>query len=852
MRNTLSISIFILLLIIFSPSCKQENSTVIYQQINDNWQFQQVGGDSIWDAEVPGCVHLDLFYNGIIEDPFYRDHETKLQWIENEEWEYNCTFDARQDIMDAEKLELVFEGIDTYADIYLNNELLLHTDNMFRTWVIDCKGQLQLKDNVLKVHFYSPVKMDKEKAARLPYALPDIRGFSRKAPYHYGWDWGPRFVTSGIWRSVSLLAWKHFIIDDVYIQQKELSEDIARLSAQITVESTEDQLVEILIRDKVSGDELVSNEFTLARGSNILNFNFQIDNPILWWPHGWGDPHLYYLECIVKSGAFTDSESLEIGLRTIELIQQEDEQGTSFYFEINTEPLFAKGANYIPQESFLPRLKKEDYLKVIESARAANMNMLRVWGGGVYEDDIFYELCDRNGILVWQDFMFACNMYPGDEGFLQSVQQEVVDNVIRLRNHPCIALWCGNNEVDEGWKNWGWQDQLGYSFEDSSEVWNNYVKLFHELLPDILKKYDISRPYWPSSPSMGWGHGAAFHSGDVHYWGVWWGEEAFKLYEAKVGRFMSEYGFQGMPDLRTIEQYTRYGDREIGSPVMENHQKHPRGTKLINLYMDRDYSVPDLFEDYVYVSQLVQAEGIRKAIEAHRRAKPYCMGTLYWQLNDCWPVTSWSGLDYYGRWKALHYFAKKAYQNVFVTSDMGFMLNFYVLNDSLEGFDATIDITLQDFYGKSYWNHREDLSIIHNSNKLVFTIPKEELLRGYNPGELVLVIKLKSGENILAENIKYFVPVKELHLPVPEIQYAADSISGGSIIGLWTDVLAKNVYLSSSDEKGFFSDNYFDLLPGDTVKIRYSGDLSARDLNDNLKIKSIKDVHEINIVWKNR
>jgi len=841
-KKTLSYLFVINIFLALLSSCNPEKPTVNYQQINDNWKLQQVGNDLLREAEVPGCVHMDLYYNGVIEDPFYRDHEEKLQWIEEEEWVYSSTFDVKEEILEADNIELAFEGIDTYADVYLNDKLLFSADNMFRNWIIECKDYLQVADNILKVHFYSSVQADQQKAENVPYALPDIRGFTRKAPYQYGWDWGPRFVTSGIWRPVALLSWNQFMIDNIQIIQKELTSESAHLSASITIESIEKQLVEVSIQDKSSGFELVNNPITLAQGTNIVNFQFQIDNPQLWWPNGWGEPHLYILECIIRAGDYIDSESVNIGLRTISLIQDEDEHGTSFHFEVNGEPLFAKGANYIPQESFVPRLRKGNYESVINAAKMAHMNMLRVWGGGIYEEDVFYDLCDESGILVWQDFMFACNMYPGDEGFLKSVRQEAIDNVIRLRNHPCIAIWCGNNEIDEGWKNWGWQEQLGYSYDDSVEVWTNYVKLFHEILPEVVNDYDPARPYWPSSPSMGWGHGAAYHSGDVHYWGVWWGEEPFQKYEEKVGRFMSEYGFQGMPDLRTIDQFTLPADRETGSPVMESHQKHPRGTKLIDTYMERDYQKPESFEDYVYVSQLVQAEGIRTALEAHRRAKPYCMGTLYWQLNDCWPVTSWSSIDYYGRWKALHYFTKKAFEPLMLSCSSDQLMKFFVINDTLDSYNAIFEIVLQDFEGKVLWDLQKEIEIQPNSNHQVHAINQTELLDGLNHKQLLMVLQLIENDRVITRNIKYFVPVKDLVLPEPDIQYSIDSVAGGSRITLWTKKLAKNVFLSSPDSDGFFSNNYFDLLPDDTASVDYSGKYSTEELNYNLTVKSLYTV----------
>ena len=407
-----------------------------------------------------------------------------------------------------------------------------------------------------------------------------------------------------------------------------------------------------------------SEKITLQKGLNSYKTKLSVPDPKLWWPNGMGDQPLYQLDFQIESSNSVDSQNVIFGIRQIELVQQKDSIGESFYFKINGKPFFAKGANYIPQDNFPSRVPDEKYIQTIQTALDANMNMLRVWGGGIYEKDIFYDLCDQKGILVWQDFMFACTMYPGDSAFIENVRQEAIYQVKRLRNHPSIALWCGNNEVDEGWHNWGWQKALNYSASDSTEVWNNYLKIFEKILPEAVSLYSPYTPYIPSSPQNGWGRKESLTHGDAHYWGVWWGAEPFEIYEEKVGRFMSEYGFQGFPDLKTLDSCLLPEDRNLLSPALLNHQKHPRGMELIRTYMELEYKVPDEFEDYAYVSQLVQAYGIKKAIEAHRRAMPRCMGTLYWQLNDCWPVISWSSVDYYNRWKALHYFVRQAYQDV--------------------------------------------------------------------------------------------------------------------------------------------------------------------------------------------
>ncbi len=825
-----------LYLVIFAfilVSCHKDNTHKL--ELTENWQFKQHSSKTWLPAKVPGCVHTDLLDNEIIDDPFFADNEQKLQWIGKSDWEYKTSFYA-QELLDFDRIGLVFKGLDTYADVYLNDSLILKADNIFREWVIDIRDLINPERNDLYICFYYPERIEKDKAAQLNYRLPDERGFTRKAPYHYGWDWGPKFVTAGICRPVYLRGWNKVRIENIQIIQNELKGDTAKLTAVFEIESAQDQKAGLSV---ISADNktVAKSKILLFEGIKTYSLNFSIPQPKLWWLNGLGDQHLYELGFEVETKNVRDKVSEKIGLRTVELIQDSDSVGSSFYFKVNGQAVFMKGANYIPQDNFLTRVTDEKYQQTIQSAVDANMNMLRVWGGGIYEKDIFYDLCDENGILVWQDFMFACNMYPGDEPFIENVEQEAIQNVKRLRNHPCIAIWCGNNEVDEGWVNWGWQKSLSYSDRDSIEVRSNYLKVFEDLLPDVVGEFDPQRAYWPSSPKTGWGHKEALYSGDMHYWGVWWGEEPFEVYEQKVGRFMSEYGFQGFPDLRTLDSCLLPGDLILSSPALLNHQKHPRGMVLIQKYMEREYNVPDSFEDYIYVSQLVQAYGIKTAIEAHRRAKPYCMGTLYWQLNDCWPVISWSSVDYYNRWKALHYFVKKAYREFLISyEEKNDSLYVFIVSDKQQSINAELDLRIVSFDGEESWSEKQVVDIAANSSSIHFV--KE--VTGFSNSDHLFSVRLISNEKVLASNIYYFLPVKDLQLPEPNIQKEIVKTEKGYRIILKTDKLAKNVFLSI-DGDGFFSDNYFDLLPGEEKRITYIPERVDVSFERELKVISVFD-----------
>ncbi|NOX47368.1 MAG: glycoside hydrolase family 2 protein [Chlorobi bacterium] len=814
MQQTLKISAFILI-IVLSISCKRESPTRI--GINKDWQFTQTGKENGLPAQVPGFVQTDLFKNHIIPDPYFGGNEKELQWISRSEWEYKTTFDIDKGLLKKEHLELVFEGIDTYAHIFLNGSQLLQTNNMFRKWEVDCKSLLIEGTNILEVHFAPSEKLDSIQAENQNIAFPDMRSYTRKAPYQSGWDWAPRFVTMGIWKPVYLRCWKDARIENIRIKQDSIVNDTAWITTVFEIESSKIQDCFLSIIDESTSDLVNKARVRLEKGLNSFSVDFTISNPELWWTNGLGEPHLYQFGFMVQTNRSIDKKYKNIGIRTLELVQQPDSIGESFYFNLNGMPVFMKGANYVPQDNFPAGISVSRYNRLIKSAVDANMNMLRVWGGGIYEDDLFYDLCDKNGILVWQDFMFACNLYPGDKDFTKNVKQETIEQVKRLRNHPSMALWCGNNEIDEAWHNWGWQKSLGYSEKDSTKLWNEYLNLFEKLLPHIVDSLTDETPYVPSSPKNGWGRKESLTEGDMHYWGVWWGGEPFEMYEKKVGRFMSEYGFQGFPNMKTLFSCLDSTDLKLDSKALLNHQKHPKGMELIRDYMEREYFVPMKFEDYNYVSQLVQAYGIKKAIEAHRRAKPDCMGTLYWQLNDSWPGISWSGIDYFGRWKALHYFVKKAYQEYLISfEETNDSVQIFIVSDKLTDTDAELELSIISFDGEEYWSGKQTVDILSNSSKVYFA----KGINGFPKNNHLLIANLISDEKILASNIYYFVPPKELQLSRPNIQKEITKTKSGYTISLKTDKLAKNVFLSF-DGDGFFSDNYFDLLPGKEKEINF-------------------------------
>ncbi|QCT01766.1 glycoside hydrolase family 2 TIM barrel [Paenibacillus algicola] len=810
-----------------------------------DWTFREVGRQEWLPAKVPGCVHTDLLHNGQIRDPFYGTNEHDLQWIDKKDWEYKTVIEVTEEMYAEQQLDLVFEGLDTYANVYLNETQVLSADNMFRSWRIKVKSLLKMGSNTLRIVFRSPIQEDLPKLEALGYPLPatndqsEVGGlgekklsiFARKAPYHYGWDWGPRFVTSGIWRPVSLEAWSGVRISDVFIRQDEVSAPLARLTAQVTFET--DASFSGILTVKTE-DSRWSKELQVSAGKHTAELPLDIEQPKLWWSRGLGEPHLYTFKAELKGAQTSAEASVRTGLRSAKLIRKKDQEGTSFYIELNGTPVFAKGANHIPNDSFQTEVTTERYRHEIASAAESNMNMLRVWGGGIYEEAAFYELCDEYGMMVWQDFMFACSMYPGDPTFLESVKLEAEDNVVRLRNHPSIVLWCGNNEIDTAWSHydehggWGWKKD--YSAAQRERIWKDYEAIFHEVLPKAVSSYAPGMDYWPSSPMVSLTGDISQHahssttSGDIHYWGVWHNTEPFSNYEVHVGRFMSEYGFQSFPEPRTVRTYAEESDMELESKVMLAHQKNGAGNRLIKSYMDQYMNEPKDFEAFLHMSQMLQADAMKTAIEAHRRRMPYCMGTLYWQMNDCWPVASWAGMDYLGRWKALQYTAKRCFRDLslIVHHQEGEQrLEVYGVSDLREETAGHLELCLMDLQGNVLWRDQLDILVQAQQSSILYEIDAAELLSGQEAGRVVLQAELKQQDMLLDSKTFYFVHDRDLQLEQSEISVTAITENGQPAYRLECRTLARHVWLTTEQE-GIFSDNDFDLVPGQPKVVTFS------------------------------
>jgi beta-mannosidase len=800
------------------------------------WTFRAVGGPpavAAWmPAAVPGCVHTDLLRAGKIPDPFYGTNEKGLQWIEHTDWEYRSTLDADAALLAHDRVELAFQGLDTYAEVLVNDASVLTADNMFRSWRVDVKGRLRPGKNAIVVRFRSPIAAVKPAYQKLGYQLPAsndqakemVSMFTRKAPYHYGWDWGPRFVTSGIWRPATIEAWDVARLDDVQVYQRELTDARATLAITATVVATRAAQATVTVTS--AGTTLGRVEAKLAPGRNEIRLGAIIVKPERWWPNGLGPQRLYPLDTtLTVDGAPRGARATRVGLRTLEVVHQRDADGKSFTVKVNGAPVFMKGANWIPSDSFNDRETPERTRFLLQSAAAAHMNMLRVWGGGIYEDDRFYDLADELGLLVWQDFMFACSMYPGDAAFLENVRLEAIENVRRLRNHPSLALWAGNNEIEAAWLQWGWQAKFHLGKAAQQTIGRDYERLFHELLPKVVAEQDPGRFYTASSPSAN-EEGVAPNKpgwGDNHYWGVWHAEAPYTDYAAHISRFMSEYGFQSFPLLPSVARYAPPSEWRIDSPVMLAHQRHPRGNALVRTYMDREFRPPKDFGAFLYLSQVLQATVIEYGAEAHRRRMPYNMGSLYWQLDDCWPVASWSGIDYYGRWKALHYAARRFFAPVLVSPvETKGEVRVYVVSDRRTDLPARLVARVVDLEGRERWRQERDVTVKALTSAPALAVPRAELLKGSEPNKVVLVTELRSGSELLSRNLLYFAKTKDLALQPPELAVTAAPRGDGAIIQVTARRLARAVWLSTPDGEGAYSDNFFDLLAGETVTIAWT------------------------------
>ena len=834
-----------------AQSARAQNAVLA---LDHGWRFRQMSAtpqdsETGWlAATVPGDVHLDLLANKVIQDPFYRDNEAKLQWIENASWEYRDSFDVSAALLSRSNVDLVFDGLDAAAQVYLNGMQILNADDSFRIWRVPGKAHLHVGSNLLRVVFPSPITAAQQVAATDPWqprTKTEPKTYIRKAAYEYGWDWGPRFVTSGIWRPVRIESWDKVRIADLAIRQRDVSKAVAHLDAEVSVESSSNESVEINLKYTGAGNpETLTKTVALHSGENVIDVPLEIREPKLWYPTGYGEQPLYEFTAQVSTaGSIADHRSTKTGLRSIVLHRAPDQWGRSFELVVNGIPVFAKGADVIPFDSFANRVTTANYRRILESARDANMNMVRHWGGGYYETDEFYQICDELGIMVWQDFMYGNDWQPGTYAFKLTMEAEAEDQVRRLRNHPSIVVWCGNNETELA-LGWGPRDKL--PLDVKYQMWQDYLTEFSGILNRVVERLDAETPYWPSSPSSDYEElSDKYQSGDAHIWDVWHGRVPFSTYETHHPRFVTEYGFQSFPEMKTIEAFTQPEDRTgIFTPVMLAHQKNNEGNAIIHDYLLKDYPEPKDFASFLYVSQVLQAEGIKIGAEHFRRSRPETMGSIFWQLNDCWPVASWSSIDYYGRWKALQYYARRFYAPILVSPHVeAGSVHVYVVSDKTAAQPATLRVRLMDFDGKVLLEDKHDLSVDPLSSKVYLDWPLAKLAQAgaSDTSRVFVVAELSLGDTTISRNLVYLAPTKEVHLKPAGLTIETAGASGKYVIRVTSHVLARSVYLSFGSIEATVSDNYFDLLPGETREIMATSNSTLEELKAQLRAVSLTD-----------
>ena len=736
MKKLYFVYVLCVLCVLYACSSKHYNS----QPLNHGWNLTTDTLGIDLQVNLPSEAHADLFAAGLIPHPYGEgDEEKQLQWIPQHQWDYNLKFDVDNKVWNQDNIELIFKGLDTYADVWLNGEKILHSDNQFVRYEKEVKSLLKKRDNELKVRFY-PFDAQRDSLIET-YRLrfPEKYAVMRKAAYQNGWDWAPRYLNIGIWKDVELLGWNDFKIENVAFLTKNVTDKSVEMLANIGV-SSDDQCY---LRFEVFNQGIKLADKTIScDGKTFIKVPFVLKNPKLWWPNEMGEQTMTEFELkIYKNDKLVDTQKVKTGIRKIELIEEPDSIGCAMYFKVNGKKVYIKGANYVPEEMIETWMSKEKTLKLLAECIPAHFNMLRVWGGGIYPPDYFFDICDSLGIMVWQDFMFAGTTYPYSDEFLNNVKEEAIQQVVHYQNHPSLVMWCGNNEVSEGYVNWGWQKSMGWSDDDYAEMKRGMDTLFVDIFSQVVDTYDGTRPYWASSPKNGWGKPESLTEGDVHYWGVWWGELPYEAYLEKVGRFNSEFGYQAYPNIET------------------KHQKHPRGEELIKQHVNK-YVSDDV---NTYTSQLSQAYGVGLAIEAQRAAKPYSWGTLYWQLNDAWPVISWSSIDYAGNKKVLHEKLKELYAPILIgvlpTTDGNFTV--YAVSDLYREINADLILKVKDFDDNLLKSYSEKVQIPENGC-IHLSLDVNNFVKEFKKNEIYIEMQLIEDDCIIAERIQYLVYPKLL------------------------------------------------------------------------------------------
>ncbi|HYC96249.1 MAG TPA: glycoside hydrolase family 2 protein, partial [Sphingomicrobium sp.] len=825
--------------LIATPALAAPKTTL---SLNQGWQVRIDPADAqaaqehpraaSWlNATVPGSVQQDLIAAGIVPDPFIGKNEAPIQWAGLTRWEYRTIIEVSPALLPRDHLDLVFDGLDTFATVLVNGTPLLSADNAHRRWRADAKPLLRAGRNELTVRFASPIKTLQPMVLTEKHPLPgeydsafgdEPKGkqtspYIRKPKYQYGWDWAPRIVTIGLWKPARIEAWDDARIDALRIEQEALNDAEARLLARASIFG--DQAERAKVRVDVTGPDgkrqRVIRDVVLAPGTNEVAVPVTIARPQRWQPVGHGAQPLYTVTAtLIENGRDSDSVSRRTGLRTVELVRKDG----SFGLKVNGIEIFAKGANLIPFDMFPARVTSAQQRHVLQSAVAANMNMVRVWGGGYYPDEAFYDIADELGLMIWQDFMFGGAITPPDAKFRHNVAIEAEEQVARLQAHPSLVIWAGNNEVQSGWQNWG--DRIAFKKavgpDEQERIGTNMAVLFDRVLREAVTRNDNDVPYWPGSPSTDYeGPIDTAKDGDRHFWDVWSGSKPIERYTDECSRFMSEYGFQAMPGLPTIAAFAGPSDLSPDSPVMKAHQKFlsGEGNTRLRFYLDQYQRKPRDFADFVYLTQVMQAQAIELAARHHRACRPVTLGSLYWQLNDTWPAISWASIDWFGRWKLLHYAARRFFApQIIVAERKGEATRIALVSDATTPLPAEWRVRTFDMKGAMLNERRGTATLAPLSAADVATLTDQKLFANAAPNESYGVAELLVGGRAISRSIVERRAPKDMAYPAPGLIPRWQ----GKTLTLTATNLARAVYIGFGTLAAQPSDNGFDLLPGES------------------------------------
>ena len=825
---------------------------MIRQTLNGTWEMKRTDESEWMDAKVPGSVLSALLDNGRTEDPFWRTNEYAARDLFLKDYEFQTMFSVGEELLSQREIRLVCDGLDTVAQIFVNGIPVGTADNMHRVWRYDLKPVLTIGENTIRIVLASPIAYMTEKEKACPEQIPFVstgcmkgNEFIRKAHSMFGWDWGPQLPDAGIWRDIRIEAYSDARLDDLLIRQKH-GQGRVTVSTEVQAkiaDDTQSYTAECVITAP-DGTQF-RTEQPLEQGRAELSA--EIESPQLWWPNGYGGQPLYRVDVTLKAGdAVCDFRSERIGLRTLTVSTEPDQWGREFCFMVNGVKIFAMGADYIPEDNILSRVTPERTDRLIRDCARANFNCIRVWGGGYYPDDFFYDSCDRYGILVWQDLMFACNAYVLTDEFEKNIVAETRENIGRIRHHACLGLWCGNNELEIGWNGWPALEDL------SPRLRADYIKQFEYVLPKVVKEADPDTFFWPSSPSSGgcFDDPNSADRGDVHCWDVWHGLKPFTDYRNDYFRFCSEFGFQSFPDRKTVESFTLPQDRNIFSKVMESHQKNGTANGKVLFYLSENFRYPKDFDSLLYVSQILQAEAMRYGVEHWRRNRGRCMGSIYWQLNDCWPVASWASIDYFGRWKALHYAAKRFFSHQLATAlDEGSRISYYIHNEDRTAYEGTLRVAVRDRSFRTLFEESIPVRCEALSAQKVKDYDFTSLTQAYGAEHIYTLYELTVGGRVVSSGTTLFTPPKHFEFEKSGYEVGVSDEGESFQITVKAKTFCRDVGISFAKLDAVLSDNYFSICSseGKTVTVQKS-DLpvgtTAEDLKSEIFVRSIVDTYD--------